>query len=197
MEMAFQQAVAIKKGRRGILYLVLALSFFGCKPKLAQPEAATMPYAQLLKNLKATETQLEQAAPNQIDTVAVNHFGRDVQIFARRFSKDTQAPIFFWQAVQAQQKAEQYPQAMALLDAFVKQFPDNVKRPDAIFLKAFIAETGLKDVELAKKSYQGFILTYPKHVLAQDAQLLLQQLQSKVSDEELIRQFEAKEQEKK
>jgi TolA-binding protein len=83
------------------------------------------------------------------------------------------------------------------LDAFVKQFPDNVKRPDAIFLKAFIAETGLKDVELAKKSYQGFIKAYPNHVLAQDAQLLLQQLQSKVSDEELIRQFEAKEQEKK
>jgi hypothetical protein len=33
MEMVFQQSVAIKKGRRGILYLVLALAFFGCKPK--------------------------------------------------------------------------------------------------------------------------------------------------------------------
>lgn len=159
--MVFQQAVAIKKGRRGALYLVLALSFFGCKPKLAQPEAETMPYAQLLKNLKATEAQLEQADPNQIDTVAVNHFGRDVQIFARRFSKDAQAPIFFWQAVQAQQKAGQYPQAMALLDAFVKQFPDNVKRPDAIFLKAFIAETGLKDVELAKKVTKGSLRLIP------------------------------------
>lgn len=197
MEMVFQQAVAIKKAGRGALYLALALLFFGCKSKLAQPEAATMPYAQLLKNLKITEAKLEQVAPNQIDTLAVNHFGRDVQIFASRFSKDAQAPIFFWQAVQAQQKAGQYPQAMALLDAFVKQFPENVKRPDAIFLKAFIAETGLKDVELAKKSYQGFIQAYPNHVLAQDAQLLLQQLQSKVSDEELIRQFEAKEKEKK
>jgi TolA-binding protein len=197
MEMAFQQAVAAKKGRTGILYLVLALSFFGCKPKLAQPEAETMPYPQLLKNLKTTAAQLEQTVPNQIDTVAVNHFGREVQIFARRFSKDAQAPLLFWQAVQAQQKAGQYPQAMALLDAFVKQFPNNEKRPDAIFLKAFIAETGLKDVDLAKKSYQGFIQAYPNHVLAQDAQLLLQQLQSKLSDEELILQFEAKEKEKK
>lgn len=195
--MAFQQAVAIKKGQLGFLCLVLALSIFGCKPKLAQPEAETISYPKLLNTLKANEIRLEQTAPNQIDTVAVNHFGRDVQIFARRFSKDAQAPMFFWQAVQVQQKAGQYPQAMALLDAFVKQFPDNVKRPDAIFLKAFIAETGLKDIELAKKSYKGFIQAYPNHVLAQDAQLLLQQLQSKVSDEELIRQFEAKEKEKK
>lgn len=194
--MAFQQAVAIKKGQIGFLCLVLALSVFGCKPKLAQPEAATMPYAQLLKNLKTAEVQLEQASPNQIDTVAVNHFSRDVQIFAQRFSKDAQAPLFFWQAVQAQQKAGQYPQAMALLDTFVKQFSDNVKRPDAIFLKAFIAETGLKDLDLAKKGYQGFIQAYPNHALAQDAQLLLEQLQSKVSDEELIRQFEAKEKQK-
>lgn len=195
--MAFKQAVMIKKGRRSLLYLVLALSLFGCKPKLAQPEAGTLPYPQLLKNLKTTAAQLEQAAPNQIDTVAVNHFSRDVQIFARRFDKDVQAPLFFWQAVQAQQKAMQYTQAMALLDTFVKQFPKNKKCPDAIFLKAFIAETGLQDVDLAKKSYREFIKTYPNHLLAQDAQLLLDQLQSKVSDEELIRQFEAKEKEKK
>ena len=59
-------------------------------------------------------------------------------------------------------------------------------------MQGFVAETGLNDDELAKKKYTAFIEKYPMHDLAPSAQATLEQLNLGLTDEELIRMFEAR-----
>ncbi len=178
--------------KTGTLFALLMASLMACTPK---SEAEKMSYPELLDRLKMESAKIEAAQPNQIDTAMVNRFGEEVKVFAKRFNKDTLGSIFFWKAIVAEQKIGQFNQAIGLLDAFVIQFPKSKKVAEAIFLKAFITETGLNNKDQAANIYQSFINAFPTDPLAQDAKLLLEQIQKKVSDDELIRQFEEKEKE--
>lgn len=71
------------------------------------------------------------------------------------------------------------------------RFPANEMAPVARFLKGFVAETVLQDMELAEQFYTEFVNAHPDHSLAEDAKASIALLG--LSDEELMKRFKIKE----
>jgi len=80
--------------------------------------------------------------------------------------------------------------AMELADRMLNEFPKSERIPETVFLKAFIYENQLSNLGLALKTYQDFLLRFPEHELADDAEAAINNLGK--TPEELIREFEAK-----
>ena len=72
---------------------------------------------------------------------------------------------------------------------------ENYRRaPEALFLQAFTLDDNLGDTQRAQQQYELFLEKYPKHPLANDARLLLEAAKAGKSSNELIREFQEKEQ---
>ena len=59
-------------------------------------------------------------------------------------------------------------------------------------MEAFNLQTGLNRNEEARTCYLEFLAKYPSHPMAEAARLSVDQINSGLSDEELVRMFEAK-----
>jgi hypothetical protein len=59
-------------------------------------------------------------------------------------------------------------------------------------MQAFLYETVLNDKEKAKAKYEEFIKSYPQHPLVSSAKASFDQINSGMSDEQLIKMFEQK-----
>ena len=64
----------------------------------------------------------------------------------------------------------------------------------ALFMKAFLFDESLKDVENARKYYQEFIDKYPNHEFAKQAKLLMENLGK--SQEEVLKSLQGKNKDK-
>lgn len=78
--------------------------------------------------------------------------------------------------------------AVSLYDRVINEYPDFRKIPECVFLKAYVYENYLGDLDNAKMIYIEFLEKYPDNEFADDAEISIQNLGK--SPEELIRQFE-------
>ena len=75
--------------------------------------------------------------------------------------------------------------ALAIYDWILKYYPDHARTPQALFLKAFTYDSGLKDFDNARIYYQQFLDKYPTDDFAPSAKFLLDNLGK--DDEELLK----------
>ena len=81
-------------------------------------------------------------------------------------------------------------QAIQYFHRVNNDFVNYEKAPLSMFLEAFVYETQLFDTQKAGEIYKEFIVKYPKHELADDAQASINNLGK--TPEELVKEFEAK-----
>ena len=79
--------------------------------------------------------------------------------------------------------------ALRYFEQFLSAYPNDEKAEQALFLKAFLLDNSIKNLEAAKATYEEFIRKYPKSDFADDAAASLKFLGK--SPEELIKEFEA------
>ena len=77
--------------------------------------------------------------------------------------------------------------ALEMYSWLVKAQPNHPKAPEALFLSGFIADEDLKDLKTAKYFYAKFLEKYPKHKLAENVQLLADNLGK--SNEQLFQEI--------
>jgi TolA-binding protein len=80
--------------------------------------------------------------------------------------------------------------AINIYNRILKSYPDFKKAPECLFLKAYVYENNLGQLNKARVFYQEFIDKYPDNDFADDAEISIQNLGK--SPEELIREFEEK-----
>ena len=68
-------------------------------------------------------------------------------------------------------------------------YPESERAPISRFLKGFVAETVLGDIDLARKYYGDFVRAYPEHDLTVDARMSMEMLG--LSNEELLKRITA------
>lgn len=112
--------------------------------------------------------------------------------YAKEYTEDTAAAEFLFKAGDIAMNMGMGSQAILYYDKVMVLFPDFEKVPESMFLKAFIYENQLGDLQQAEKFYKLFIEKYPVHVLAKDAKASLMYLGK--SPEELIKIFQEKNQ---
>jgi TolA-binding protein len=112
--------------------------------------------------------------------------------YADTYKNDTVVPTYLFKAGELAMNINNAQKALELFERVYKEHPDYPKGADCMFLKGFIYDNMLQDLENAKNAYIDFIKKHPTHSFADDAQVLLQNLGK--SPEELIKQFEEKNQ---
>jgi TolA-binding protein len=80
--------------------------------------------------------------------------------------------------------------AIQIFDRILNEYPKFQKIPHCLFLKGFIYENELKNLDKARQIYQEFLMKYPNHEFADDVQISLDNLGK--SPEELIKEFQEK-----
>ncbi|MFA5195519.1 MAG: tetratricopeptide repeat protein, partial [Bacteroidales bacterium] len=110
--------------------------------------------------------------------------------FAEEFSDDSLAPEYLYKGATLLMNSEQNDEAINLLDRIFKDYPSFNKLPEALFLKAFIYENNIKNINKAREAYKDFLNKYPDSDLADDAKISLENLGK--TPEQIIKEFEQK-----
>jgi outer membrane protein assembly factor BamD (BamD/ComL family) len=113
--------------------------------------------------------------------------------YADKYPEDTLAPVYLFRASDISMNLQQPVKTIDLFNKIMAKYPDYEKTPSVMFLKAFVYEDQLHDLNKAKKYYEEFLEKYPDSDFADDARISLQNLGK--SPEELIKEFEEKQQE--
>lgn len=105
--------------------------------------------------------------------------------FANNYPTDSLAPMYLMKAADVAMNIKRGDVAIKYLDRVVKDYPDYEKLPDCYFMRGYVYETVLVNVNKAKEAYELFLMQYPNHPLAADTRTIIQNLS--LSDEEIIK----------
>ena len=111
-------------------------------------------------------------------------------LFAKQNPNDLQSPDFLFKAldVAVGVNAEGPQKAIDIADVLVEKYPDFEMTPMALFIKGFVYENMIGDLQNAEMTYRQFIEKYPNSPMVEDVKATLENLG--LTPEELIRKFE-------
>ncbi len=110
--------------------------------------------------------------------------------FADEFPDAKETPEFLFKAGDMSMNLKMPQKAIQVFDRVLKNYPDYEKAAQCLFLKGYVYENEIGDLNAAKKIYEDFIAKYPNDEFADDAAVSIQNLGK--SPEELIKEFEEK-----
>ena len=111
-------------------------------------------------------------------------------LFAEQNPNDQQTPDFLFKAldVAVGVNAEGPQKAIDIANVLIEKYPDFEMTPMAMFIKGFIYENMIGDLQNAEMTYRQFIEKYPESPMVGDVKATLENLG--LTPEELIRKFE-------
>jgi outer membrane protein assembly factor BamD (BamD/ComL family) len=108
--------------------------------------------------------------------------------FTQLFPSDTLAPQFLFKAGELSLGLNNPKAALGYFGQVVSHYPSSPKASYSLFMQGFINDGPIKDSAQARKYFSEFLIKYPKHPLAKDAEFSLVNLGR--TDDELVREFE-------
>lgn len=111
-------------------------------------------------------------------------------LFAKQNPNDQQTPEFLFKALDVAVgiNAEGPQKAIDIADVLIEKYPDFEMTPMAMFVKGFVYENMIGDLQNAEMTYRHFIEKYPNNPMVEDVKSTLENLG--LTPEELIRKFE-------
>ena len=111
-------------------------------------------------------------------------------LFAKQNPNDQQTPEFLFKAldVAVGVNAEGPQKAIDIANVLIEKYPDFEMTPMAMFIKGFVYENMIGDLQSAETVYRQFIDKYPDNPMVEDVKATLENLG--LTPEELIRKFE-------
>lgn len=109
--------------------------------------------------------------------------------FVKQFPGDSLCPDYLFKAADIAQGLHHDKLALGYYTLLVDSYPSSKKSAAALFMKGFVFQNGLGDDAAAKAAYSEFIKLFPDHPLVPSANAALDQLNSGMTDEELVRMF--------
>jgi outer membrane protein assembly factor BamD (BamD/ComL family) len=143
---------------------------------------------ELTKAITSLESELFDSGPGRIDRKKAIELINLYTEFADEFPDDAQSPEFLYKASDISMNLRRPVETIQLFDILLTKYPDFDKTPTTLFLKAFVYEDQMQDMERAKKYYEEFLAKYPDSEFADDAEVSLKNLGK--TPEELIKEFE-------
>ena len=152
------------------------------------------------QNGKTTQNDVKKAEAelfNDDQTVNPEAAIQAVAAFSKYAQENPEAgdaADYLFKAVEISINTKQDPQqSINLVNQLLVSYPDFDKNPVALFMLAtFVYEEQLGDLDKARETYQQIVDNYPDNPFAKDAAIAITQLG--MTPEELVRMFEAQEQ---
>jgi TolA-binding protein len=165
---------------RNLLMMVVAVSFVA---------ACSTPIEKDADRIKSAEDQLYAADDGFIDKEKAMELVDLYVDYSETYPQDSMAVEYLFKAAEFCLNLGEGLRAIGYYDRVLNEYPDFRKAPECLFLKAYIFENYLGDLENARRIYTEFIERYPDNEFADDAEVSIQNLGK--TPEELIREFEA------
>jgi len=146
----------------------------------------------LLSAIRENEKKLFSDTLKKLDTAVAAIQVADYRTFAETYPADSLSPEFLFKAADIANSLGKSQEAIGMLQALRKSYPQHPRAGTGLFLEGFIYETSLHDSQKAIATYTEFLKQYPDHQLAQAAQFSLMQLEQGMSVEDVVKMFEAK-----
>lgn len=143
----------------------------------------------MIKQITGLEKELYAAGSPIPDKDKVKEMLDLYTKFADTYPKDTLSPVFLFKASNLAMNTNQNDMAVLLLDRIINDYSDYSKLPETYFLKAFIYDNNIKNINKAREAYTLFLQKFPKSDLANDASISLDNLGK--TPEQIIKEFQA------
>ncbi|MDD3740630.1 MAG: hypothetical protein PHH30_05255 [Bacteroidales bacterium] len=164
-----------------VILCFVFLALYSCKPskkELTEQE-------KLRNEIVNSETELYKSEEIDID-LAYGIIEKYIE-FVNKYPSDTLASDYLFKAAEISMNIGESEDAIVFLTRIENNYKKYSNYPACIFLKAFIFENYIGDVEMAQKYYTLFVKDYPNHVLAKDAESAL--LFLGMNDQQLLELF--------
>lgn len=135
------------------------------------------------------EARLQNPDQFGINTAASFKYVDACEAFALSNPSHPQAPEYLFDAAEMAKLLKTNNKALAIYDWLIQKYPNYKKTPSALFIKAFILENELNNIDLAREAYQLFLEKYPDNDFADDAKFSLDNLGK--SPDEVLKAIEA------
>ncbi len=173
-----------------VLIITLLFSVFACNndsaTKKQDPEQLALSIQELGKKMFDETT-------SKMNTQIATEYIEKASTFAKENPGDDRSPVFLTKSAEVARSIKAFDKALTIYQWIYDKFPNSKQAPQALFLKAFTLDNELHKQDAAKKIYEEFLKKYPNDDFADDTQFLLDNLGK--SEEELIKEFEAKQKE--
>ena len=152
------------------------LFLFSCSPSRNE----------MLDKISMMESEMKTAS--KVDTVAVNELISAYQNFASKYADDSAAPENLYKAASLAVGFNRGVQAVELYETLISKYPQFKKIPECYFMQAFAYENVIGNIVKANECYNRFLMKFPNHELADDAQAAIKFLGK--TPEEMVHEFE-------
>ncbi len=146
----------------------------------------------LLQNVSDAESAFNDKSANAPVEKVIENAINAYEAFAKAFPKDSLTPEYLFNAAKYYRSSKKPELAIEKYNLIIDKFPQHNKAPYSQFLKGFIYENELEDLDKAKDAYETFLLNYPDHDLSGDVKFSLDNLGKPL--EQIIKEFEMKQQ---
>ena len=148
-----------------------------CGEKVSVKEVKELESKVLAKGAKPTKEEVIQLIDAYI-------------LFAKQNPNDSQSPEFLFKAldVAVGVNAEGPQKAIDIANVLIEKYPDFEMTQMAMFVKGFVYEDIIGDLQNAEMTYRQFIEKYPNSPIVEDVKATLENLG--LTPEELVRKFE-------
>ena len=146
----------------------------------------------LINVIASGEEKLLDSKMEIKDTSAVSSLRKNYILFADTYIADSASGTYLFRAADLSIGLNQTNEAVQLLDRIILKYPDHPKSASALFYQAFIYDSYLHLTASAMEKYRLFINKYPNDQMVPSASATLLQLETGLSDEELVKSFQHK-----
>jgi outer membrane protein assembly factor BamD (BamD/ComL family) len=108
--------------------------------------------------------------------------------YIKEYPEDTVCADYLYKLCEISSATGKHGEAVTYLDQLIESYPDWKKLPDAMFLKGFILEDKMQNLNTAQKAYQALIDRFPEHPFSENARVIIQNLG--ISADSLVKRFE-------
>ena len=163
--------------KRIFVLLLLAAVMFSCGEKMSVEKINELESKVFAKGAVLTAENVMQLVDAYV-------------LFAEQNPNDQQTPDFLFKAldVAVGVNAEGPQKALDIANILIEKYPDFEMTPMAMFIKGFVYENMIGDLQNAEMTYRQFIERYPNNPMVEDVKSTLENLG--LTPEELIRKFE-------
>jgi outer membrane protein assembly factor BamD (BamD/ComL family) len=164
------------KKMRFLLFIPFILSIVSCSPSRNE----------MLDKIAKMEKEMKTAS--KMDTLAVTELIGAYQNFAAKYATDSAAPENLYKAASLAVGFSHGVQAVELYETLIVKYPQFNKIPECYFMQAFAYENVIGNLAKANECYNRFLIKFPNHELADDAQAAIKFLGK--TPEEMVHEFE-------
>ncbi len=170
------------------IVVTVALTFVACNSSSTNVEETSTPTkTEQAEEIEKIRQSVKGATDDRFAKAEAERLTGFLLSYAEEFPNDTLTPEFIFEAGNIYIGLKDFDKAIANFNRVAKHYPDYIKRPEVLYMTAFVYDYHMNQYGKAKEQYERVIDEYPTHVFAGESKNAIEILG--MSDEELIERF--------